>query len=570
MRLLGLILLIFLLVQEADAAYIQTIPPVVVDNNNSSSISSKQIKRSGAKNLVDLLKTVPSLQVTQLNGEGGDATIGMRGFGDNAVGNTLILVNGQPLTNPDTEAPNLNIIPLSQIKAIKIMPISESILYGDQAVGGVINIITKSEPIREANIGYGSYNNLKGELNWGDKFKNGFNYQVFTRYLTTDNYREHNNYRDDVINGSVGYKKAQTDAYLDVQHADTHLLFPGALTAEQVKEDRRQALNTSDYGDQNINKIIAGIKQNFGQNWQFKLNGGFNDTWGNGVMTTEYDEKRQIGQLHPALVGVINAFNTSLLLHTGVDVKDSSYSYKSVSFNSDATQVMGAAYGQLKVPIAKKLALTAGARTAKARINSSTKQNNQATIGSLMLTYQFNHNWQLYARSSGSYRFPKVDESAWTLDNKPLKTQTGISYVLGSTWQTKILNIDLNVYQLDLKNEIMFVPFIDNNYFGYNENLAPTKRNGAELNLNYNITQKWKLNGGYSYINARFSSGDDKGKQIPFVAQNQFYLATYYYFTKNWYSMLDATYIGSRYPASDTENVGDKLNGYTLLNLVIA
>jgi len=574
----------FLLVQESYAVNVQIIPTVVVKHNKPkntlstktaiTTITAKQIRHSGAQTLVDLLKTIPSIQVSQLNGQGGTVTFSMRGFGDNANSNTLILIDNQPLTHSDIAAPNLNIIPLSTIKEIKILPISESVLYGDQAVGGVIKIITKPDdkPHHQAAINYGSFNTIYGELNLADKLTKHLNYCFFAQLLNTNNYRKHNDYRDGIVNGKLIYKKKQIEAYINFEHANTHLLFPGALTAKEMHRDRHQASNNTDFNNQNINKVSGEIENYISRNWRFKINGSLNNMLGNGVLTTKYNEQRKIGQLRPALLGTINIFNNSLLLNTGFDFQDSSYYFKNTNYNSDASQLKNAFYGQVKLPINPKLLFTAGARTAYAKLNLNSinsKQNNHATVSSLMATYRFNHNLQFYARRAGSYRFPKSDESAWSYKNKPLKTQTGVSYMLGTTWKSTTLNTDINIYQLNLRNEILFIPFVNSKYFGYNENLPPTRRNGLQLNINYSILPKWKLTSGYSYIDATFSSGRNRGKQIPFVAHNRFYLANYFYLNKHCNLLLEGICTGSRYPASDIENVGNKLDGFAVFNLAI-
>jgi len=290
---------------------------------------------------------------------------------------------------------------------------------------------------------------------------------------------------------------------------------------------------------------------------------------GDGIMTDPFHKKRDIAQIHPAFLGVINAFNNSFLIHTGADFKASHYTYTSTTYNPDARQTIGAVYGQAKVPVTSKLAVTAGGRTAQAKMDAhsvNAVHNNHATIGSLMLSYQVNNKLQFYARSAGNYRFPKSDEVAWTYQNKALKTQTGVSYVLGSTWQNEKLNFAINIYQLDLKNEILAVPEVDK---VYNENLPRTRHTGLNFNANYLILPKWKINSGYNYTDAKFTAGSERGNQIPFVARNQFYLANYFYLNKSWYVMLDGTYTGSRYPASDTENQGDKLNGFAVFNSAI-
>lgn len=555
----------------------QIIPSVVVKKNKFAeststktgvtTVNEKQIKESGAKTLTDVLKTIPAISVSQQDGQGGTVMLGMRGFGDNASSNALILVDGQPLTNPDLDPPNLNIIPLSEVKEIKVMPLSEAVLYGDQAVGGVINIITKGDEKRhQVSAAYGSFNSAQGEMSLADKLGKHIGYHFFTQLLNTDNYRDHNNYHDDIVSGGLNYKQDSADAYINMLHTDTNLLFPGALSGPDMRHNPRQASpNESDFDDQKINDVTAGFGHDIGEDWQFKLNGRLGKMTGNGIMTDPFRKKRDAVQMHPAFLGVINAFKHSFLVNTGADFEQNRYVYNSQIYNTDIKQTIGAIYGQAKLPLSSKLSVTAGARAARAK----TEQNNHVTIGSLMAEYQLNHNLQFYAQAAGNYRFPKTDEIAWTYPGRSLKTQTGISYVLGSTWQAEKLNLDINIYQLDLKNEILLAPINHQDSNIKNQNLPRTRHRGLNFNINYLILSKWRLSGGYVYADAKFTAGPNRGNEIPFVARHKFYLANYFYVNKNWYLMVDCTYTGGRYAASDIENKGNKIDAFAVLNSAI-
>ena len=69
--------------------------------------------------------------------------LSIRGFGDNAAANSLILVDGFPLANVSLLTPNFNSIALSDIERIDIIQGSQGSLWGNQAVGGVLNIVTR-------------------------------------------------------------------------------------------------------------------------------------------------------------------------------------------------------------------------------------------------------------------------------------------------------------------------------------------------------------------------------------------------------------------------------------------
>ncbi|MDX1813037.1 MAG: TonB-dependent receptor plug domain-containing protein, partial [Gammaproteobacteria bacterium] len=112
---------------------------------NITTIDAKEISRSNLTTLSDVLETVPGVTVSNLFGiSGSRAKVDMGGFGGNNGQNTLILLNGRRLNDVDLQGANLATIPLESIARIEIVHGTSSVLYGDNAVSGVINIVTKN------------------------------------------------------------------------------------------------------------------------------------------------------------------------------------------------------------------------------------------------------------------------------------------------------------------------------------------------------------------------------------------------------------------------------------------
>lgn len=106
-----------------------------------SAINRSVIKISPVVDLTQLLKQEQSIvRLINNSGDYSQVAFSIRGFGDNAVANSLILVDGFPLTNPSLLVPNFNSISLVDIERMEITQGSEGVLWGDQAVGGVMNI----------------------------------------------------------------------------------------------------------------------------------------------------------------------------------------------------------------------------------------------------------------------------------------------------------------------------------------------------------------------------------------------------------------------------------------------
>jgi iron complex outermembrane receptor protein len=110
---------------------------------NISVITKRDIAEMPSATLPDILKARAGIDVRSVSGSLGiDATADLRGFGDTAASNTLILVDGQRINPIDMGSISWSAIPLAGVQRIEIIRGSGTILYGDRASGGVINIIT--------------------------------------------------------------------------------------------------------------------------------------------------------------------------------------------------------------------------------------------------------------------------------------------------------------------------------------------------------------------------------------------------------------------------------------------
>ncbi len=129
-------------------------------------ITDKELEQRGKENVIDALKDVPGLTITQNSVFGGMAGVYMRG---GKSGNVLVLVDGVEVndpSNPDRSFDFSNIT-TDNIERIEIIRGPQSMLYGSDATGGVINIITKKgsgDPKLGISFEGGSYSTFKESL----------------------------------------------------------------------------------------------------------------------------------------------------------------------------------------------------------------------------------------------------------------------------------------------------------------------------------------------------------------------------------------------------------------------
>jgi vitamin B12 transporter len=111
--------------------------------SSMSVIDADEIAARQMQTLPDLLKEVPGLNVVQSGGPGGQTSVFMRGTNSN---HTKVLVDGIDVGDPSSPSGNFDFgpFPLQDVQTVEILRGPQSGLYGSDAIGGVINIITKS------------------------------------------------------------------------------------------------------------------------------------------------------------------------------------------------------------------------------------------------------------------------------------------------------------------------------------------------------------------------------------------------------------------------------------------
>ena len=142
-----------------------TLPTVVVEASRTGkapmelaqhveTIGEAQIAASDAKSLPDLAAHIPGLNVYHLGaGNPALAQIQMRGYGETGYGRVLMAVDGEYLNSFDMCAPNYARIPLGGVRKIEILYGPQTVLYGDSASAGMINVITDPGDYSEKTYG---------------------------------------------------------------------------------------------------------------------------------------------------------------------------------------------------------------------------------------------------------------------------------------------------------------------------------------------------------------------------------------------------------------------------------
>lgn len=174
-------------------------------------ISPEDIKRSGVTNIPDVLRMVPGVQVARIGASQWAVTA--RGFNGRFANKLLVLIDGRAVYTPTfggVRWENQDLI-LEDIERIEVIRGPGASVWGQNAVNGVINIITKhAEDTRQGlmTVTSGNEENAIVQLRYGEQFGDNLHYRVFGKFLHRDglvDQRENAN-NDDWTQGRGGFR----------------------------------------------------------------------------------------------------------------------------------------------------------------------------------------------------------------------------------------------------------------------------------------------------------------------------------------------------------------------------
>jgi len=168
---------------------------------NTSVITKEEIKNFNVSTLGQVLNLKKGIFVKDILNNN-KPTLDLRGFGDTGNSNVLVLVNGFRMNNIDMSATDLSQIPISEIEKIEIIYGGGSVLYGDNAVGGVINIITKKvdKQVFEVRTQFNTFLTMDINATFSQVLKENFGLKLNVNSSNFNGFRENNSYAANNIN----------------------------------------------------------------------------------------------------------------------------------------------------------------------------------------------------------------------------------------------------------------------------------------------------------------------------------------------------------------------------------
>jgi iron complex outermembrane receptor protein len=545
-------------------------------------IDREQIERSAASNLLDVLRSQAGLQIRDTMGDGNRAALSLRGFGENAPNNTLVLVDGRRLNQPTLSSADLNSVPLANIERIEIIRGAGTVLYGDQAVGGVINIITRTPSSNEAYIeasrGSHDLEAYRGHLH--QQLGGGLSLYASGESRSNDNYRDHNNASYSNAFARLRYEHDSGHVLYEYQTVDDELLFPDAISLAQRRADRKHS-NSQSWNDSKSQVHRVALEQRLGNIWSAHLDYSHSDQDGVGSFGpgSEFTQGTRIETISPRLTARFESPLGQAEWLLGHDHITSDYEYLASWGDTLAQQTLRDWYTQFSQDLGNGLNLVLGYRVSEADDDSTASDRahrDREGSTSIGLSWQANQQTRLFIKREDVLRWANVDENGFVQpDVTYLKPQTGESWESGVEWSDAIQQYRLTLYRLELEDELMYDPTAigPNSAWGFdgaNINLDKTLRKGVLLEAQRQLTSDLSVGGQYSFTDSEYRDGSFKGNDVPWVSRHSASAHLSYEILPGLRSYVEAVYTGKRYYSGDDANTQEKAGSYTLLNAALA
>ena len=215
--------------------------------NSSVAISvfnEEELQRLPINNFSEAVKYIPGFFLFSKDGLGFDPIVGVRGYyGGGEAEYVQVIQDGVALNDVETGLVDWNLIDDSNIRKVEILRGGASALYGEQAVGGIINIFTNTgaEAVNSLRLSGGSYGgyNIGGKLN-GNLLDNA--YGLSASYNSNNGFRSHSNFKETDAGASYNVELDKLSGlHFAAQFSKINNDSPGPLSEDELNKDRRSS-----------------------------------------------------------------------------------------------------------------------------------------------------------------------------------------------------------------------------------------------------------------------------------------------------------------------------------------
>ena len=487
--------------EDVDLERIVITPSGVAESYGSLSrkvdlITSKDIENTGATNIEELLTGLTSVNISNYGGPGATKTIRMRG---STAAGVLVLLDGRPVNNPRDGETELSSIPLDDIERIEVMHGPGSHIYGSQAMGGVVNIITKNPPIEGQRIkfssSFGTFRTYDERLSYGARIRDlGVSFNA--GYQSSEGFRDNSEFTSKDWNAKFIYNlNDQNGLEFRPSFYVSKLGTPGSIVNPDLDDKQGSLKNSLDFKwsftpdeltevstrfYKNYNRLEF-IEDSAGSIWDTALDKSIHTTKVYGV---ELQGARQLFE-NCDLIGGLNYVK---------NLNDSTTSAKH-------EYIVRAGYLQAEMEVFDNFEAGCGLRMDDYS-NFGQKYNPSA-----QLSYRFGDDLKLHTLFSRSFRAPTFNDlywpdQGWARGNPDLEPEEGATGEFGVSYRVrKNLNLDLTYYRSKYTKLINWAE--NNSGVWVPTNVDSAGIDGIEFESGLFFMDNFQLNLGYTFLRAK-------------------------------------------------------------------
>lgn len=234
-------------------------------------VTQEQIARNGYRTIGDALTSVPGVEIERYGPIGSNISFGIRG---SSTAQVLVLVDGMPAPGSLSNTVNLGTFSTVGIQRIEVVEGGGSTLYGQGAVGGIINIITNHQPQTTGTLRWGSFNDRELQVNaLGFSLEridagNAFPLPAYTlNGVPQSTTRNNSQYEATTLRYGLQHTLGQVDMDLSLGIDSSHGGAPGfypyvSTTSEQDEVDKDAVLTLRSHGKRSTATLqMNGLQQ---------------------------------------------------------------------------------------------------------------------------------------------------------------------------------------------------------------------------------------------------------------------------------------------------------------------
>lgn len=539
-----------------------TMPKVNLRNvpMSISVVSGNKITQRLQPSLLPLLaEEVPGLFISQRGvmgyGVAAGAAGGMsiRGIGGSPTSGVLVLIDGHPQYMGLMGHPLADSYQSMMTERVEVVRGPASVLYGSNAMGGVINIITRKQESdgshKSAQFSYGSYNTLSAELSGGFR-KSQFYTNGSLSYNHSDGHRENMDFEQ--FNGYIkaGYDFTDNwNSFIDVNLSKSLSSNPGTVTSPIIDNDADILRGVASASLENNYDNTSGAVKLFYNFGTHNINDGYNDY---SSFIPDY-RFRSNDQMFGASAYQSFSFFEGNKTTAGIDLQRFGGEAITKFPNEparDSTQVdihlnNVAVYLNVQQTVMdERLTFNAGIRLDHHELNGS------EWVPQLGLSFTPTSYTSIKGILSKGFRNPTIRELyMFPPRNADLKAERLMNYEISLLQMLPEIGISLGINLFYIKGDnIIQTQIVEGRPL--NVNSGEVENRGFELTANYNISEEIRLSANYSLLDMTY--------KIIGAPEHKFYVNANYNIG-NWEISSGVQYLGNLYtavrPEPVTENV---------------